>query len=450
MRLILAIESDKRQAAQITAIARQRLKAELILADSAERGLAALGDRVPDLILTPVLLSPRDEDAIADHLRALDIRAAHVQTLTVPLLAAPASSSPVRGMLKTLRRDKSSPAIAEGCDPALFAEQVEAYLERAAAERARHAPVPAEAESVHAGVPADHTETVPAEAAPREPVAAPEPAAEPMPAPAPVQTASAEHHVRHPHQPAADAPAPIESLNDPRFFPERDPEPEPLPAAEPVPEVRDEPVELAAVAHAAPEPPPVEIDLEALLEGNRTGEAEETAVEPNAASAPEPSPDLSPEAAIMAAVAAVGQLIEADPPIAASSNDLWMPLRGGAHTQWPSIDSRDLRPAKQAARAAVTAIPVAPPAAAGSPAPDALPALPPPVFTTPAPRKRAPKLPPAAVPPGAATQAPRKKTRRPKPLQDEWGLFDPAQCGFAALVAKLEEITEKKDEAKSA
>jgi hypothetical protein len=28
-----------------------------------------------------------------------------------------------------------------------------------------------------------------------------------------------------------------------------------------------------------------------------------------------------------------------------------------------------------------------------------------------------------------------------KPIQDEWGFFDPAQCGFSALLAKLDEIT---------
>jgi hypothetical protein len=26
-------------------------------------------------------------------------------------------------------------------------------------------------------------------------------------------------------------------------------------------------------------------------------------------------------------------------------------------------------------------------------------------------------------------------------VQDEWGLFDPQQCGFAALLDKLDEIT---------
>jgi hypothetical protein len=44
--------------------------------------------------------------------------------------------------------------------------------------------------------------------------------------------------------------------------------------------------------------------------------------------------------------------------------------------------------------------------------------------------------------------APEPKPARRKvnpPIQDEWGLFDPQQCGFAALVAKLESVTEDED-----
>ena len=33
--------------------------------------------------------------------------------------------------------------------------------------------------------------------------------------------------------------------------------------------------------------------------------------------------------------------------------------------------------------------------------------------------------------------------KKAKPIQDEWGFFDPEQCGFATLLAKLEEITEE-------
>jgi len=39
-----------------------------------------------------------------------------------------------------------------------------------------------------------------------------------------------------------------------------------------------------------------------------------------------------------------------------------------------------------------------------------------------------------------------ERTDRPaKPVQDEWGFFDPQQCGFAALLAKLDEVTDSED-----
>jgi len=33
------------------------------------------------------------------------------------------------------------------------------------------------------------------------------------------------------------------------------------------------------------------------------------------------------------------------------------------------------------------------------------------------------------------------RAKAPKPVEDQWGLFDPEQCGFAALRAKLDEIS---------
>jgi hypothetical protein len=59
---------------------------------------------------------------------------------------------------------------------------------------------------------------------------------------------------------------------------------------------------------------------------------------------------------------------------------------------------------------------------------------------------RAPQ--PVAVAPGDLVSA-HKPTRRVKaahPIQDEWGFFDPEQCGFAALLAKLDEMTESCEE----
>jgi PleD family two-component response regulator len=88
MPLILAIEPDRRQATQLKAMVRARLEADLVLAESVDQGLLELGDRIPDLILTSALLSPRDEVALDQRLRALDGTACFVQTLTIPVFAA--------------------------------------------------------------------------------------------------------------------------------------------------------------------------------------------------------------------------------------------------------------------------------------------------------------------------------------------------------------------------
>ena len=42
-------------------------------------------------------------------------------------------------------------------------------------------------------------------------------------------------------------------------------------------------------------------------------------------------------------------------------------------------------------------------------------------------------------------QKPAVSGKKAKPAQDEWGLFDPEQCGFSALLKKLDEITVVED-----
>ena len=136
MALILAIESDRRQVSHLTAMVRGRLRAELVLGDTAEAALERLGDRVPDLVLTSPLLSPKDEQALSDRVRKLNGVASHVQTLTLPMFALPPSqTTPPRGVLSALLGDRSSDAVPNGCDPAVFAEQCREYLERSAVER---------------------------------------------------------------------------------------------------------------------------------------------------------------------------------------------------------------------------------------------------------------------------------------------------------------------------
>lgn len=138
MPLILAVEPNANQAQQLTALVRQHLKAELVTAASADAALAALGPRVPDLILTPALLGLRDEAALTGRLRELGSAAAHVQTLAVPILAS-APARPAAGGLLGRKRDRSDATETVGCEPSLFAEQIQIYLDRAAVERDAHA-----------------------------------------------------------------------------------------------------------------------------------------------------------------------------------------------------------------------------------------------------------------------------------------------------------------------
>src|SRR5882762_9203591 len=134
MPIILAIEPDRRQAAHLTGLVRQRVSAELILAETTEGALDAIGSRVPDLVLVPALLSPQDDAALAAALRVI-AAAAHVRTLTIPVFSNGTAHSQGGGLLARFRRSRAQ-TTSVGCDPAAFAEQITDYLREAAAERA--------------------------------------------------------------------------------------------------------------------------------------------------------------------------------------------------------------------------------------------------------------------------------------------------------------------------
>ena len=132
MSLILAIEPNKNQAHQLSALVRAHLKAELVTAPTAAAALAALGDRIPDVVLTPALFGLRDEAALTERLRQLGSDGSHVQTLAIPILAAPSKPGANGGLLNR-KKEKGDAEV--GCDPAVFAEQIRIYLQRAAVER---------------------------------------------------------------------------------------------------------------------------------------------------------------------------------------------------------------------------------------------------------------------------------------------------------------------------
>jgi hypothetical protein len=139
--LVLALEPDSKQAAIVRQIVRDRVGAEFVLADSKDAALAAIADRVPDLILVTALLSPRDEADLTDQLRGLD-GAEHLQTLTIPLLFQATVATPKkkkRGLLSALTGDSDETPVTDGCDPAVFAREIADYIARAEEHKAEAA-----------------------------------------------------------------------------------------------------------------------------------------------------------------------------------------------------------------------------------------------------------------------------------------------------------------------
>ena len=351
MALILAIESDRRQVNQLTAIVRGKLHAELVLGDTAEAALERLGDRVPDLVLTSALLSPRDEQALGNRLRRLNGVAAHVQMLTLPVFASPTkSSAPRGGVLSALLGDRGQEAVPDGCDPSMFAEQCREYLERSAAERQ-----------------AKHQDALPA------------PAIEPDPSPiiAAVAALEAPIAIEEPVTKAVER-APADDTNDGV--------PMDIDLSDLLEDSSDEAPVLKTAADVDDEPSVYELSADTI----EIDADVETAAAVTAASADEPGP--------------------AAPEPAAEDFDDWQRVvdalrRESQHVRVP----RDRKPNEPA-----TEIAAAPP--------------PPPV---PAPKPSA----------AAAAEPPRR--RQPRVAHDEWGMFDPAQAGMAALYARLEELTEE-------
>src|SRR5436190_6356394 len=152
MALILAIEPDRRQASKVSAIVKNRLHAEIVQADTTEHAVEALGGRVPDLILTSLLLSRKDAAALADCLRERDESGRNVPTLVIPVLAVSSrDGAEGGGLLSRFTRGKSrDDATTDGCEPEVFAAQIREYLDRAAEERQEDALLREDAEALRA------------------------------------------------------------------------------------------------------------------------------------------------------------------------------------------------------------------------------------------------------------------------------------------------------------
>jgi hypothetical protein len=129
MALILAVEPDEQQAAILSGVVMNQLRADLILVDSKDAAIARIGRQVPDLVLLTALLSPRDEEEILERLRKME-DADHLQTLTIPQLGAEEEQEARAGLLRAFRR-KRAVARPRGCDPGHFGREIRSYLKRA-------------------------------------------------------------------------------------------------------------------------------------------------------------------------------------------------------------------------------------------------------------------------------------------------------------------------------
>jgi hypothetical protein len=409
MPLILAIEPDRRQAAQLSVVVRKRVHAELILVDTTERALDAIGNRMPDLVLVPALLSPQDDAALAAALRVI-AAAACVQMLTIPVLGTPRPAPSPGGVLSALRRGKPRAAEPDGCDPAVFAEQIASYLERVAQERPSTAAV----------APADlHP---PVDDAPVETMAAFDDATGTVEdATFDGATGTVENALRQEW---------LESLPA-----EEDVVVEPVSAAVPDESVSFALEEAVRALFADPAPAAVDPAPAAVDPAPAAVDPEPVAVfamsqRPVAAAAPTEKDEWVAVDELMAALQVmplsaievtdedewIGPLLNEPRRVVETHEiddaergdiDLTKELKapgGKSEREWVAL-IESLRHDVERLRVERSDKPGRKPAAAQAPRPD----------------------------------------RKPKPVQDEWGFFDPEQCGFAALLAKLDEVTESED-----
>lgn len=399
MALVLAIEPDRRQAAHLSAIARHLVDAELVLADTTEGALDAIGNRVPDLVLVPALLSPQDDAALAAALRVIAV-AAHVRTLTIPVLANGAKQKPAGGMLAKWRRSRAESPEPEGCAPAVFGEQISAYLKEAAAERAELEGDPFE------------EEPIPFEAAPAAAVL-PEPPAVPAFSPGLESRLAIPAFDPEPEQVAETA---IEPGPEDEALIDLSEELEELGEEEADGELFDgEPVGVYTIGADADVPDVDAFDLlPAILEADAPAPAAAIRTAPPIATEPlfleppePPRADVTPRATIYLTPGRLWPTMEgvpAEPPAARREQPDWIELVASLRQD---IERRRTEPP---------------------------PAVPEPPAARPADSRKAE----APVPVKKPTPSPKKS----RPTQDEWGFFDPEQCGFSMLLAKLDEITE--------
>jgi CheY-like chemotaxis protein len=126
---ILAIEADSTRQHLLQTLVAEHVAADLTIVDSVDAAIAQIARQVPDLILAPTLLSPRDSENLIAHVKRQ--APAHVQVVTLSaldmLVAPPATAEP---RLRIFRRRRPV-SLGLQYDPAMVGIQIRDGLERA-------------------------------------------------------------------------------------------------------------------------------------------------------------------------------------------------------------------------------------------------------------------------------------------------------------------------------
>ena len=406
MQLILAIDSDPRRAEQLASLVHARLTVDLVQATSAGEGLHALQDRIPDLILTAPLLSPFDDGVLDEYLRDLGAAGAHVQTVRIPVLSTGHKKAALAKRLFLLgRKQPTSAATPDGCDPKVFADEIAAYLSRAAGARESVAAV------VEALMP---RQEAPPSPEPARPVVGHSMAMSPAVIEEFTDAIELADTAVPEQQYAASAEAPYLETTEPAFSEASEPPYIEDPEPQYVPYVRGADLAQEPLTESTP------VETNDMSPFDESGDREPAMVDTMRDEAPQvtmPEPNgagRDGSATFEAALAAIrAAWVKPDASVTAeSSSVLATPPRAATRSEinlTGTIERLDER-AGERDNSNMSA------QAVGSGAP--------------------------TLPTQSEFEKP-KASERP-PIQDEWGIFDPDQCGFPAVAERLDEIAESK------
>jgi CheY-like chemotaxis protein len=141
MARILAIEADPRRRRALTALVREHVKAHLVVVETVQAAIASIGERAPDLILSPTLLSPPDEAELLSYVKQLET-APYIQMMTVPALDMladkPVASTPRRWLLGPVF-NRRQVIVGPQYDLTMVAAQIADGLDRARERRMEYA-----------------------------------------------------------------------------------------------------------------------------------------------------------------------------------------------------------------------------------------------------------------------------------------------------------------------